>query len=47
MESPIKQIVQTSQTLNPKFICFDIRNYEDFENYGQNGGGNPGASGFV
>ena len=46
MESPIEQIVQASQTLNPKFICFDIQNYEDFQKYGQNGCGNPISSNF-
>lgn len=44
LESPIGQMKDTSQTLQPNFICFEIKNYEDFQKYGQNGCGNPIAS---
>ena len=41
MESPIEQIKDTSQLLQPNFICHEIHNYEDFVKYGQNGCGHP------
>ena len=41
MESPIEQIKDASQTMQPNFICHEINNYEEFLLYGQNGCGNP------
>ena len=41
MESPIEQIKDTSQTLQPNFVCFTVTNYEEFQVYGQNGCGHP------
>ena len=44
MESPIDQIRDAAQTLQPNFICQEISNYEEFLIYGQNGCGSPVAA---
>ena len=41
MEEPIEQIKDTSQTLQPNFVCSQITSYEEFQTYGQDGCGNP------
>lgn len=40
LESPIQQIIDSTATVEPNSVCFDIYSYDDFVKYGRMGCGN-------